>query len=103
MDKNLLPRILADDFQKARENLVMRERTVPWNRNILHSEAANLFALGFAAVAPVIDNNINPAFGQVFEAAAGRLRSAKKRGRDFTEIAHAVHFSSFAKGARRGR
>src|SRR5260370_42669008 len=48
--------IVPHSSQESCEGFVPRERTVPWNRNILHSVAAYLFSLTLGPLAPRIDD-----------------------------------------------
>ena len=94
--KYFLVWIFLEHLQESYEDIVVRVRTMPWNRNILHSESADLFPLAVSSVATSVHDNVDAHFRQRFEPFMGWLRSAKKSGRYFAEISYALDFPLLA-------
>src|SRR5713101_650434 len=92
MHKYPLVWILLEYSQESHEEIVLRERTVPRNCNVPHSEAAHLFTLAVGPVAPCVHHNLDSHFRQRLESLMVWLPAAKKPWRHFTEIANALDF-----------
>ena len=90
MHKNLFVRIFPHHLQESRKGLVMRERTVPRDRNVSHPQPVDLFPLGLGAVATVVHHDVDAILGQGLETLMCGLPSAKQRGRNFAKIADAL-------------
>src|SRR6266536_2107675 len=103
MHEHSLFRIFLQQLQESYVNIVVRERTMPRDGDILHPQAAHLFSLAVRPVATGVHDNVDPHFRQRFEPFMGWLRTAKKGRRNFAEIAYALDFPLLADCACRMR
>lgn len=92
--------IVLEQLEESSENIVMGEWTMPWNRDILHSQTAHIFALAVAAISTRVYHDIDTHFGQRLETCFVRLPAPEKRGRDFSKVGDALDFKFLAATSR---
>src|ERR1700690_1257417 len=88
MDKHFLVWVVVHQLQEFCEDFVVRKRTMPRQRDILHSKFVNLFRLGalITAIGTGVHHDVDAHFLQLFESFVIGLPAARKHRRYLAKV-----------------